>query len=260
MRSDLRLVDLPGGARLAVAGFAVLFLAFSVVAQAQLWVHAGGGKLPTPQRVLERYHGRADSSHLHEALDPALPEDDPHAMYPFLGDDDATRRERRDVVLAWVESGAAESAFEPVRQILTDPLLCAQCHEDGGSAPFALATYEDVLPHARRVEGMPWPQLLTSAHNHLFAFAVAALALSLAMAFSRAPRSLRHLAIGAAFVAPLLDVGGWLLTRWQGGPWHWLVMAGGALFGVATTFMAAWVVLDVLRGPGRTQPGPAADA
>ena len=255
----MRLDRLPASIRLAVAGFCVVYLAFAAAAQAQLWHQAGGGRLPTAQRVLERYHGRPDDSHLHRALDPTLPEEDPHAMYPFAGEDEAERARHRDVILAWVEAGAPREGFGPVREIVTNPLLCAQCHEPEGSAPFPLVTYEDVLPYARRGEGMAWSTLLTSAHNHLFAFGVAALLLSLGLALSRAPGRLRTLLIVLAFLGPLLDVGGWFLTRQLGAPWHLVVMAGGAMFGAATVAMAAYVLLDILRGDRRRRPG-ASDA
>ncbi len=255
MSGGLRLGDLPGPVRLAAAGFALLFLAFALVAQAQLWVHAGDGAMPTPRGVLERYHGKPDSSLLHRALDPALPDDLPYAMYPFLGEDDATRRARRETILAWVDAGAPRDGFPPVLEIVADPVLCAQCHDTGGSAPFPLTTYDEIAPYAKRGEGMAWPRLLTSAHSHLFSFAVAALVLSLGMAVSRAPPRLRNLCVALAFAAPLLDVGGWILTRWRGAPFHWLILSGGALFGVVTTFMALWILFDVLRRPRRVTEG-----
>jgi hypothetical protein len=255
----MRLHQMPPAVRLAAAGFAVVYLAFALASQAQLWVQAGGGRMPTPERVLERYHGRADDTHLHAALDPTKDEDDPTAMYPFLGSDDEERMRHRATILSWVDAGAPKEGFAPVRAILTDPLLCAQCHVAEGSAPFPLETWEDVQPHARPGEGMAWPRLLTSAHNHLFNFGVAALLLSIGLAFSRAPARLRTLLIGMAFAGPLLDVGGWVLTRLYGSPWHLVVMAGGGLFGLATTSMAAWILLDVLRGPSRVDADAAAE-
>lgn len=246
--------------RCAAAGFALLVLLFGLLAQANLWVQAGGGTFPTPTAVLERYHGQPDSSRLHVALDPTQDEASPTAMYPFLGDNEAERQAHRRIVLGWVEDGAARAQFEPVRAILVHADRCAGCHvPDGLAAAVPLSTYEDVLEVARLDGGMPLPRLLVSAHAHLFSFAVAALLLSIGLLFVRGPPRLRVGLSLAAFVSPVLDIGGWLLTRSYGEPFHHLILLGGGLFGLATTAMAVWILWEALWGrpSGATSRGAA---
>ena len=246
-----RLAELPGPLRLTIGCFTALILTFALLAQRNLWEQAGGGSLPTPQRVLERYHGVPGSSRLHLVLDPSLPEDDDMAMYPYLGSSEETRAAARTKVLAWVERGAPESEWDTVSPIFTGEETCGQCHTvDGSAGSYPFERYEDVVPVAKMDGGMALGPLLISAHNHMYAFAVLALLLSLGLCASRWTGLPRTLLILAAFVGPLLDIGGWFLTRAFGEPFHWFVMVGGGMFGGATGLMALIILLDVLRGSG----------
>lgn len=243
----VRLHEMPGSVRLTVAGFTLLILSFSLLAQRNLWEQAGGGSMPTPDAVLERYHGQPGSSRLHLALDPLR--DDDLAMYEFLGPTEEVRKTQRAKVLGWVERGAPESEWDIVAPIFRGEETCGQCHVPGGTAahiPFE--NYAQVVPVTG--PGMPLSSLLISAHNHMYAFAVLSLLLALGLCASRLQGTLRTVLIVAAFLGPLLDIGGWFLTRSYGAPFHWFVMLGGALFGAATTIMALVVLHDAVRGRG----------
>jgi hypothetical protein len=239
---------MPGLARLAVAGFVLLIFGFQLAAQANLWVQDGGGELPTPRDVLEKYHGRAGATKLHKVLDPALPKDDPHAMWPFLGDGPAEQAAGRALVLGWVDAGAPVERWPEVAEIFTGGLTCGQCHAPGGQkANLPFTTYEQVKVVTEPDRGMPWPDLLVSAHNHAFAFAVLALLLSLGTAFTPFLGRLRFLLVAGSFAGAALDVACWFLTKAFGAPFHLGVLAGGGLFGVSTAAMAALLLLEVAR-------------
>ncbi len=254
----LRLGSLPPLARWAIGAFVVLLLAFEGTAQANLWVQSGGGRLPSPDEVLWKYHGRPRASRLHRVLDAARPRDDPRAMWPFLGDGPAEQAAGRALILSWVDAGAPRERWEEVAPIFTGPLTCGQCHAPGGkkeNLPFT--TYEGVSVVAQPDRGMSWPDLLVSAHNHVFAFAVMALLLSLGTAFTPLLGRWRLLAIAAAFGGAALDVASWFLTKSVGEPFQYGVILGGGLFGAASTAMAAAILLEVARGPrgGRAPSG-----
>ena len=245
--TSFRIVDLPRAPRVALAGFALLVFGFALLAQVNLAEQDGGGKPPGPQAVLEKYNGRADDTTLHRVLDPDLPADHEDAMWPFLGEPDEIEP-RRKLILDWVSKGAPESEWDTVAPIFTGDITCAQCHAPGGSKedlPFA--TFADIKPFTVPGQGMSLGPLLISAHNHLFGFAVLALLLSLAFVGTRVPTRLQIPVIVAAFLGPALDIGGWFLTRSAGAPFHYMVILGGALFGIATTLMAAAVLVDALR-------------
>lgn len=245
---QVNLAALPSGLRLAVGAFAGLILGFALLAQVNLWVQDGDGALPGPDRILHKYHGKPGSSRLHHVLDPALPEGDPLAMWPHLGDE-PQRSERRNKILAWVEHGAHEHNWSEVKPIFHAQDGCIQCHTPTGEASHvSFETYEGVLSVASLDGGMPLGKLTITAHNHAFGFAVLALLLSVLLCFSQVTGPFRYALIAAAFAGPLLDISGWFLTRSLGTPFQYQVMLGGALFGGSTGLMALLVLKDVTIG------------
>jgi len=245
-----RLIDCPAHIRLTAGCFAALILGFGLLAQINLWVQDGGGSAPGPNKILWKYNGKPDSTKLHRVLDPALPENDAHAMWPFLG---ATKSEiitRREQIFGWLAGGAPNDAVwkQTVRPVLAGEETCGQCHAPGGKMEsLPLEYYEDVVVVTQPDRGMPLSRLTVTAHNHLFGFAVMALLLSLGLCMTRVSDRLRRLLILAAFVGPALDIGSWFLTKYVGAPFHLTVMAGGALFGLSTVAMALFILADALR-------------
>ncbi len=245
-----RLVDCPGHVRLTAGCFALLILGFGLLAQVNLWVQDGGGSAPGPEQILWKYNGKPDSTKLHMVLDPALPEDDDHAMWPFLGATPAEIETRRKQIFDWIDAGAPnDDVFKStLRPIFAGEETCGQCHApDGTMASLPFEYYDEVLVVAQPDRGMPLGQLTISAHNHLFGFAVMALLLSLGLCMTRVGGRLRTVLILAAFVGPALDIGSWFLTKYVGAPFHLTVMAGGALFGLSTMAMALLILADALR-------------
>jgi hypothetical protein len=210
-------------------------------------VQDGGGELPTPDQVLWKYHGKPHSSRLHTVLDPELPEESALAMWPFLGAESETAR-HRELILDWVDRGAPEADWATVEPILAGGEYCGQCHTAGGQKEDAsFDTYAGVLPFAQPDRGMSRGQLMITAHNHWFGFTVLALILSLGVCLTRLPSALRMLLILGVFGGAVLDVAGWLLTSAYGAPYHYVVMAGGGLFGATSALMALAILVDALR-------------
>jgi hypothetical protein len=240
--------------RLTAGLFALLMLLFAGLAQANLWHQVGGGAPPGPEKVLWKYHGKPGATKLHQVLDMSLSQDDPHAMWPYAG---ATREEqasRVKQILTWVERGAPKDGWDALAPVFTGAETCGQCHSPGGlKQDLPLDSYEHVLPVTQPDTGMPMGQLFISAHNHFFAFAVGALLLSVLLTFTGLKPLYRTLLILAAFGGPVLDVGGWFLTKAFGAPFHLLVMAGGGMFGGALATMAAVIAWEAFVVPRRTK-------
>jgi hypothetical protein len=154
-----------------------------------------------------------------------------------------------------VDAGAPVADWPNVKRIFQDPLHCAECHvpESGAGAP-PFTTYEEVKAFAEPDHGISWGALHVTAHNHMFAFAVAALLLSLLLTCTGLTGLPRVALILAAFGGPVLDVGGWFLTKLYGEPWHLLVLAGGGLFGGAVATMAAVVAWEALLARPKDPP------
>lgn len=244
----LRIIDLPGPARLAVAAFAFVLGGFSLLAQANLWVQDGGGSLPGPEAVLHKYNGVPDSSRLETVLSADLPEDHALAMWPYLGSTEAEIEAARTRVLAWIDAGAPEPGFAELQPIFAGVETCGSCHGAGGEKEdVPLETYEQVLPFAQPDQGMSWKALMISAHNHAYGFAMLAFVLSVLVCMSRLPRVLACVLILGLFLGPVLDIGGWFLTKLEGAPWHLVVILGGGLFGTCVVLALAVLVADALR-------------
>lgn len=246
----------PGSRRLAVGLFAGLILLFVLLSQANLWFNVGGGKFPGPEQVLWKYNGKPGMTKLHRVLDAALAKDDPHAMWPYLGESKDMQDARRREILSWVDRGAPADGWATVAPIFLDTNACAQCHAAGGlREDLPLVTYDAVRAVAEPDRGLPWGLLFVTAHNHLFAFGVAALLLSLLLTYTGLTGFPRIALILAAFGGPVIDVGSWFLTKTNGAPWHFGVMLGGGLFGGAIASMALVVLWEAFlarpRASGR---------
>lgn len=238
--------------RVALGSFLLLILAFYGAAQVNLMLHAGKGGIPGPTAVLERYHGSGKASRLHLVLDPALPEDDPRAMYHHLGHDEAERRTNLGLVLGWVEAGAPRDRWSTVSEVFASSHGhgCVECHStaDGGTrtrADLPLETYEQVRPFTEADRGMSRSALALTSHNHLMGFAVSSLLVSLIFACSAWRRGLIVALVLTAFIGSAIDVSSWWLTHAYGHPFQHGVIAGGGLYGFALLTMSV-LALDEL--------------
>lgn len=242
--TQTRLAHQPASRRLTAALFAALILLFVGLAQANLWVQVGDGGLPGPEQVLWKYNGKPGATKLHQVLDLSLPRDHPRNMSKWTADLPEEQAQRVKEILAWVDAGAPRAGWEALAPVFTGGTTCGQCHAPGGTRQdLPLDTYEHVLPVTEPDRGMPTSQLFISAHNHFFVFLVAALLLSLLLTFTGLTGLPRVLLILGAFGGPVLDVGGWFLTKAYGAPFHWLVMAGGGIFAgalVASALVILW--------------------
>lgn len=246
----MRLRQLPLPARITILLFVLFFAGFYGLAQSTLWVRDGGGRLPSAGDVLAKYHGTESGSLMHRVLDPQLSVNDPRAMWVYLDplQDEALIAARRTTILDWVEAGTPEAGWPAVAQVLHREATCLTCHAFGGEKqdlPFE--TMAQVQAVSAKGEGMPLAPLLTSAHNHAFGFGVLLLVFGLGCAFTGLPSFLRVLLPVGAFVGGVMDLGGWFLTRAFGAPFHLVVVAGGALFGLALAAMALALLVELLR-------------
>jgi hypothetical protein len=233
--------------------FLLGLLSFYGLAQVQLTLAVGGGRWPSAQDVLHRYHGDPTRSVLHKVLDPTLGLEDPKRMYPFLGTTEEELRERRQAVLAWVEGGATREGYAAVAPVLEGEMTCGLCHStkpdaEGNRrarADLPFESYEQVLAAAQPDRGMAWHELSTTSHNHLFGFLVGALLVGGAFTATRWRGPVVPLLVLLAFGGALVDVAGWWLTKRHGAPFHLLVMAGGGAWGASICAMAVLTLDEV---------------
>lgn len=249
----IRLADLPRAVRLAAGCFLAGLLAFYGLAQLKVITTVGGGtRIPGPLAILHRYNGDPAKTKLHLVLDPSLRETDPRRMYGWLGADDAERDANRALVIRWIERGATDAEWPTVAPVFGK---CQACHsstaEGTGTRPdLPFERREQVLPFTQGDDGMAFSDLATTSHNHLFGFLVGSLLVSVIFGLTRWRGPIVPVLVVAAPLAALLDVGAWWATKWWGSPFHLVVFAGGAVFGLALMGMAV-LALDELALGGR---------
>lgn len=249
----MRYDALPPAVRLASGLFMLSMVYFYVHAQWNLFTNVGKQTMPTVEDILVKYHGKRETTRLESVLDPKRDDRDDLAMYQYLDGDyqgPDTQKERYDKVIAWIRGGATEAEWPTVKEIFTHPKLCISCHkrgEDMGDAP--LETFAQVRQFAATDQGPSVGHLNKLSHSHLAGFALIALAASLLFAGTRYRMIVSAPLMLAIFAGPILDVTGWWLTKNDGMPWPYLIIAGGAMFGVSLMIMVVLTLDELwLRG------------
>ncbi len=94
------------------------------------------------------------------------------------------------------------------------------------------------------------PLLIQTSHTHLFGQTLIAGLLGLIFLFSSLGEWPKAVILSLPFVGTLIDIGGMWLTRFVGGPFAVLVLAGGGLFALGYVCITA-ISLYELWGKGR---------
>ena len=146
----------------------------------------------------------------------------------------------KQVVIAWVRSGASEEQFEAsgAKKIIAQ--RCLTCHD--GSNPHIpnLSKFEDVSKVAEMDTGMDFFTLIRVSHIHLFGISFIFFITSSIFIHSYIrPQWVKCLIIVVPFVAILFDIFSWYLTKVYT-PFAWVVMISGGFMGMA--FAAQWVI------------------
>jgi len=147
--------------------------------------------------------------------------------------------EQRTDIIAWVSDGASEGGFnDTVAPILK--ARCLACH--GGSNPHVvnLAEYSSVKELVELDTGVSIGTLVRVSHIHLFGltFIFGFLGLIFSHAYVKR-RYLKTVVLVIPFIAILLDVSAWWLTKASPG-FAYVVIVSGALMGVS--FAVQWCV------------------
>jgi hypothetical protein len=146
--------------------------------------------------------------------------------------------ERGDIV-GWVRRGLDEKEYEDRIKPIFDK-RCVACHDGSNPHIPALNGYHEVAEEAEIDTGMDLFTLVRVSHIHMFGltFIFFIMGLIFSHAFFR-PVWVKSVVVAAPFVAIILDIASWYLTKLAPGL-AWVVIASGALMG--TSFAFQWVV------------------
>ncbi len=189
--------------------------------------HAGRDGKPglSTEDIAIAYSGSKEATRLESAL-----------MGPMSG---MLPTSERGSLIGWVRRGLDEREYE--EQIV--PIIerrCIACHDGSNPHIADLSGYSEVGEVAQIDTGMNIATLVRVSHIHLFGitFLFFLMGLIFTHAYVR-PVWFKSAVIATPFVAMVLDVGSWYLTKLHTG-FAWVVIIGGGLMGLSFAFQ--WFV------------------
>ena len=206
---------------LLVLGLAYMF------AMVQTYVsHAARDGSPglSVEDLIIAYSGSKEDSRLEAALK--------GPMIDMIEPDDSAR------ITVWIHDGASQDTYsETVQPILEDN--CVGCHD--GSNPHVpnLTKFDEVLKLTESDTGVSVYTLIRVSHIHLFG--ITFIFFIMGFIFTHAlirPVWLKCLVVCIPFLAIILDIGSWYLTKIHPG-FAWVVYIGGICMAFSFAFM--WV-------------------
>lgn len=189
--------------------------------------HAGRDGQPglSPQDLAIAYSGNKEATQLEAALAGPM-----SGMLP---------NNERGSIVGWVRRGLDQPEYEErIAPIIAD--RCLACHDGSNPHIVNLDGYENVAKVAKIDTGMTITTLVRVSHIHLFGitFIFFIMGLIFSHAYVR-PVWFKSLIIALPFLAIIMDVSSWYLTKLNPG-FAWFVIVGGGLMGLS--FATQWII------------------
>lgn len=190
-------------------------------------VHAGrdGAVGLSVEDIKIAYGGNPNSSRIEAALQ------GPMSSMALPGD--------KDKIIKWARKGSNPAAFEAtIKPILS--ANCYGCHDGSNPNLPNLSNFDEVLKLSAIDTGVSTVSLVRVSHIHLFGLCFIFFVLGIIFTHSYVKRQmLKCVVIAAPFVAIIMDIASWWLTK-VSTPFAYMVMLGGAL--MAASFAYQWIV------------------
>ena len=146
----------------------------------------------------------------------------------------------RTLILKWVHDGAKIEGYPQVEPIFAKS--CVSCHKaDAASIP-PLTSYEEVRKVAQADTGTNIADLAQGSHIHLFGISIIFLLTGSIFALSETPIWVRVGLVVFPYMAILMDIGSWWLTKYLDTAFAYVVIVGGAGMGLA---LAAQILISL---------------
>lgn len=163
------------------------------------------------------------------------------SMAQYVVDDEDTA-----AVSKWISSGKTEEEYKKT----VAPIMkaaCTGCHNPtstmtGAMPGLPLTNYKEVVSHANA--GYSWVKMAKQAHVHLFGIGTFLVLISFIFAFTSFKPWFRNVVITAGWVALILDVLCWWLTKYELSFAYVIVVAGGTM-STSAIGMCALSMLDL---------------
>jgi len=150
---------------------------------------------------------------------------------------------QKDVIFKWIENGADEATFnDKIAPILNEN--CIGCHsvESGMGLP-PLTSYKKVRELTKTDTGASIKTLVRVSHIHMFGIAFILFFVGRIFVLSEIPVTLKRVMVLVPFLAILLDILSWFLTKLMP-DFAYVVIISGGLMGVS---LAAQILTSIYQ-------------
>ena len=140
--------------------------------------------------------------------------------------------EQKQIIFDWIEGGVGEEVFNSkVAPILESN--CIACHSaESGMGLVPLTSYSEVKELTRTDTGASIQSLVRVSHIHLFGIAFMLFFVGRIFILCEMPVQLKRITVAIPFIAILLDIFSWYLTKIIPG-FAYVVVTAGGLMGVS---------------------------
>jgi hypothetical protein len=147
--------------------------------------------------------------------------------------------DERGTVIGWVRRGLDQQEYETRIKAIVDK-RCLDCHDGSNPHVANLDGYGELTASAELDTGMDIFTLVRVSHIHMFGitFIFFIMGLIFSHAFVR-PVWFKSVVVATPFVAIIVDIGSWYLTKLHPA-FAWVVIIGGGLMGLSFAFQ--WIV------------------
>ncbi|MGH7145323.1 MAG: hypothetical protein ACREJ2_14520 [Planctomycetota bacterium] len=207
------------------------------------------GKSPDPAQmphwIALKYHG-SDTPLLLQMIGTG------GKMRKYLADPATNEKKIAD----WYAGGMKEAGFKAIQPIFStvgpENKSCLSCHvrmldngDSGEMASAPLENYNDVKAEMR-TGGMSFTDLAKFSHFHLIGMALMAIGFTWVWLKTAIREPWRGIFLVLPFAGIVCDIGGWWLTKLTA-PGAYVVLLGGALYGIASLVLTLGPLIDMWR-------------
>ena len=143
----------------------------------------------------------------------------------------------------WIAAGRTQEGYLEIQHIFEEH--CISCHPYDERPDYPLENYEEVYAAAEPDKGPPIGRLARHTHFHAFGMGIFSLLLGLVFSFSSFRPSIRTLVCALPFVAMLIDITSWWLTKLVSPIFAYTVFLGGMLMGLAFAIIILGAFYDM---------------
>jgi hypothetical protein len=177
--------------------------------------------------ISAKYHGSTSGTRLEAALKGTMA--------------DKLTTEEREQVFQWIRADATADGYKKIEPIITQK--CGVCHNAQSGLPISsLTSFQEVQKVTKTDTGLSVLQLTRVSHIHLFGISILFLLTGAIFSLSETPIWFRVSVLIIPYLAIIMDIGSWWVTKYYDPVFAYIVLFGGALMGLA---MACQILISL---------------